>query len=199
MSDTYNLGPAAQRLSALLAGLSDDHLSASTPCEGTSVGDMVDHVDSLSAAFIQSAGKEAGEATGPPPAPDGTRLSGDWRTSIADRLQTLAAAWDSPQAWEGMTQAGGRDMPGEVVGRVALDELVVHGWDIARASDQPYEPDERSVTGALEFVEGVRASEGDGPQEGLFAAVVPVPEDAPALDRLLGLTGRDPSWRPPAA
>jgi hypothetical protein len=25
---------------------------------------------------------------------------------------------------------------------------------------------------------------------------VPVPDDAPVLDRILGLTGRSPSWRP---
>ena len=30
---------------------------------------------------------------------------------------------------------------------------------------------------------------------GLFGPPVPVPKDAPLLDRLLGLTGRDPAWR----
>ncbi len=28
-----------------------------------------------------------------------------------------------------------------------------------------------------------------------LAAGSPVPDDAPLLDRLLGLTGRDPAWR----
>ncbi len=31
---------------------------------------------------------------------------------------------------------------------------------------------------------------------GVFPAAVPVPDDAPLLHRLLGLTGRDPAWRP---
>lgn len=31
---------------------------------------------------------------------------------------------------------------------------------------------------------------------GVFPATVPVPDDAPLLHRLLGLTGRDPAWRP---
>ena len=31
---------------------------------------------------------------------------------------------------------------------------------------------------------------------GLFGPPVSVPDDAPLLDRLLGLTGRDPAWRP---
>jgi hypothetical protein len=30
---------------------------------------------------------------------------------------------------------------------------------------------------------------------GLFGAPVAVPDSAPLLDRLIGLTGRDPAWR----
>ena len=39
---------------------------------------------------------------------------------------------------------------------------------------------------------------GESPEEraGLYGPRVPVPDDAPAFDRLLELTGRDPGWRP---
>ena len=40
----------------------------------------------------------------------------------------LAAAWRDPAAWEGMTEAGGLRMPADVMGAVALDQLVLHGW-----------------------------------------------------------------------
>ena len=36
----------------------------------------------------------------------------------------------------GTTKAGGLELPGEVAGLVALDELVIHGWDVARSSGQ---------------------------------------------------------------
>jgi hypothetical protein len=33
-------------------------------------------------------------------------------------------------------------------------------------------------------------------RDGMYGPVVPVADDAPAFDRLLGQTGRDPGWRP---
>jgi uncharacterized protein (TIGR03086 family) len=85
-------------------------------------------------------------------------------------------------------------LPAEVVGLVALDELVVHGWDIAVATGQPYAPTAAEVEAAMSFVTGFEA-----PRDGsLFGPIVAVPGDASGFDRLLGLTGREPWWRPPA-
>ena len=57
--------------------------------------------------------------------------------------------------------------------------------------------------GCFDFVAGcdgpastVRAQAGMFRQYEGFAAVVPVPGDAPAFDRALGLSGRDPHWKP---
>jgi uncharacterized protein (TIGR03086 family) len=77
---------------------------------------------------------------------------------------------------------------------VALNEVTVHGWDLAVATGQPYRPDRVSVLLCLEMV-GDRSDPTNEP-EGLFGPVVPVPDDAPAFDRLLGRTGRDPHWTP---
>jgi hypothetical protein len=61
----------------------------------------------------------------------------------------------------------------------ALDELVVHGWDVARASGQPFDCDPAALEACLEFV----------------VAISP-PEQRTGGDRLIGLTGRDPTWTP---
>ena len=77
----------------------------------------------------------------------------------------------------------------------ALDELVVHGWDIATATGQAYQCDDASL---LEIESTVRQFRGDneGAIPGLFGPLVAAPDDAPLLHTVLCLTGRDPHWSP---
>jgi uncharacterized protein (TIGR03086 family) len=158
------------------------------------LGDLVDHIGSLTKGFALVARKEGGSSTGPT-APDAANLEPGWRERVAGDLTTLAAAWRDPAAWDGMTKAAGVDLPGEIAGLVALDELVVHGWDVAVASGQPYDPTSEEIAAATQFVTGF-----DAPRDGgLFGPIVSVPDDAPPLDKLLGLTGRDPRWAPSAS
>jgi uncharacterized protein (TIGR03086 family) len=104
----------------------------------------------------------------------------------------MAEAWSDPDAWTGMTAAGGVALPAEVAGVVALDELVIHGWDLAKATGRPAGYDGPGLEAVHGMVQHFRA-EG---AEGLFGPLVPIPDDAPLLDRILGLAGRDPGWEP---
>lgn len=188
-----DIGPAAERTARIVTSVAEERLGAPTPCTDTSVGDLIDHVGAFAPAFTAAARKAGADRTGPPPPPDAANLEAGWRERISRDLAALADAWREPGAWDGLTAAGGLDMPGEVAGLVALDELLVHGWDIAVATGQPYAPATGEIEAAMSFVESF-----DAPRDGsLFGPVVPVPATATPLDRLLGLTGRDPSWRPP--
>ena len=120
-----------------------------------------------------------------------------WRGALPKLLDELAEAWGTPGAWTGMTRAGGVDLPGEVAGLVAMDELVVHGWDLAPATGQPYEPDAASLEAAHGFL--LAAAQDPTRGGGIFGPVVPVPDDAPRLDRVIGLSGRDPRRTPHGA
>ncbi len=91
-----------------------------------------------------------------------------------------------------MTAAGGVDLPAAVAGVVALDELVIHGWDLAKATGQPAGYDGPELEAVHGMVQHFRSSG----IEGLFGPPVLVPDDAPLLDRILGIAGRDPSWEP---
>jgi uncharacterized protein (TIGR03086 family) len=191
-----NLHPATATLTGLVVAVRDDQLTAPTPCPGTSLGAMLDHIDGLSLAFTAAATKESLPGGSQPPSADAARLSADWRTRIPQRLAALARAWRAEAAWSGMTKAGGLDLPGEVAGLVALDEIVIHGWDIAVASGQAFTCDPRLLQATLGFVKSAVTQSPNGTL-GLFGPPVPVAHSAPLLDRLIGLTGRDPGWRAP--
>ena len=191
-----DLEPAASRMAGLVRGVPAELLDGPTPCPDYTLGDLVEHVGGLSLAFTAAATKDLGGATSQAPSPDASRLGDDWRTRIPAALARLAEAWRDPQAWTGMTQAGGVDLPGEAAGVVALDELVIHGWDIARATGQPYEVDSDLLQAVHDFVAQFSGPGQEEQRAGLFGPVVPVPDDAPLLDRVIGMTGRDPAWSP---
>ena len=185
-----DIRPATDRMTSLVAIVAEDQLDRPTPCPQASVGDLVDHVGALTKGFIAVA-RKATNGSERPRRPDVANLEVGWRDRIAGDLVTLAEAWRDPAAWEGTTSAAGVELPGSVAGLVVLDELVVHGWDIATAIGQPYAPSDDEIEAAMSFVVAF-----DAPRDGnLFGPIVDVPDNAPLLDRLLGLTGRDPTWR----
>jgi uncharacterized protein (TIGR03086 family) len=189
----FDLEPPAHQMKELVRGVRDDQLSAPTPCAGTSVGDMLDHVSSFAIAFRDAAAKTPGSA---PPDPSADHLPPDWRTRIPAQLDELAAAWRDPAAWDGMTSAGGVTMPAEAIGTVAVDELVLHGWDLAKGTGQPFTCDPASTQAVFDFTAHLAEPGMEPAREGLYGPVVDVPSDAPLFDRALGFSGRDPGWRP---
>jgi uncharacterized protein (TIGR03086 family) len=185
-----DLTAACRRTAQVLAAVTDEQLSAPTPCEELRVDELVVHVGGLALAFAAAGRKEFGPLTDTQPS-FGGELEADWRTEYPKRLTDLAEAFADPSAWEGMSRAGGIDFPGEVAGIVALTEVVIHGWDLARATGQPYEVDEATAAAVLPNVEQTAA---EGPVEGLFGPAVRVPDDASVLDRIVALSGREPGW-----
>ena len=198
MTTILDLGPAADQVKTLVAWVTDDQLPAQTPCEGTSVATMLDHFMGLTLAFHDAATKTppatGADRTGPG-TPSAANLDPAWRHCLPEQLNELVAAWKEPAAWEGMTEAGGVTMPAEVMGLVALDELVLHGWDLARGTGQPFACDPASTQACFEFTSRAAAPGEEANREGLFGPVVEVPPDASLFDRALGLSGRDPAWR----
>ncbi|WP_019632059.1 TIGR03086 family metal-binding protein [Actinomadura atramentaria] len=189
-----DLRRAADRLATLTNEIPDDLLTAPTPCPGLTVGDLLEHVDGFSLAFAAAARKAVPPGVGGRRAPDASRLTPDWRGRIPAALDDLVAAWRDPAAWTGDTRVGGVDLPGATAGLFALDELVVHGWDLARAAELPFAADDRDVEACARVLTPAPGEERTGDA---FGPVVPVPPDASPLDRLIGLSGRNPSWTPP--
>ncbi|MFI7497021.1 TIGR03086 family metal-binding protein [Streptomyces sp. NPDC049687] len=193
---TLDLGPQTRVVARLVEGVRDEQLTDPTPCPGCAVRNMLGHLTGLSVAFRNAARKESGPVTDTAPDAAASEPGPRWRAECPAVLDGLAAAWRDPAAWTGMTRAGGLDLPGAVAGAVAVDELVIHGWDLARATGQEYVPDPAALRAAYAFL---RAAADEADRGGAFGPVVPVPDEAPLLDRAVGLSGRDPGWTPEVA
>ncbi|MFC5958105.1 TIGR03086 family metal-binding protein [Streptomyces pratens] len=195
---TLDLGPQARIVARLAAGVTDAQLVDGTPCPRYAVHHLLGHLAGLSVAFRDAGRKDLGGTTDTSPDAALPDLRPGWREDLPAVLGELAEAWRDPLAWTGMTRAGGVDLPGEVAGAVAADELVIHGWDLARATGQEYAPDPAALEAAHAFLLAAAAEPGRDGGEGIFGPVVPVPSGAPLLDRAVGLSGRDPGWTPKA-
>ncbi|MFF2962003.1 TIGR03086 family metal-binding protein [Streptomyces sp. NPDC057963] len=190
---TIDLEPAARQITGLLDGIDEQRLAGPTPCPDYTVRELLAHVAGLSAAFRDAARKSFGPTTDT--APDSTLpvLAGDWRETLPPLLDELVTAWRDPAARQGMTRAGGVDMPGEVAAVVVLDELVIHGWDLARSTGQTYEADEAGLRVSLAML---TPNDAVPRSERIFGRPVPVPADASLVDRTVAMSGRRPDWRP---
>ena len=195
-SAAVDLTPLARQVAGLLDGVAEECFAAPTPCAQFRVADLLSHLLGLSVAFRDAARERPGPATGARSAgPDALRpaLPEDWRGRLRYQLGELAAAWREPAAWEGETQLGGAPLPANLAGRHALNELLLHGWDLARATGQPFVCPQEAIEAAAALLAGLdeaaRARAGLGPAR-------EAPAGAGPLDRVVALGGRDPGWTP---
>src|SRR6516165_3396135 len=118
-----------------------------------------------------------------------------WTAYSAETYQAQIAnavhAWSDPEVWAGDRSVMGSAMPAADIAAMLIMEMVLHGWDVAKAVGQDYHCNGELAQAVLQTVQ----AQGDMfRQYQGFAAIVPVPDDAPAFDRALGLSGRNPSW-----
>jgi uncharacterized protein (TIGR03086 family) len=189
-----DLEPVTEQMAAIVGNIGEEQVAGPTPLERTNVADLLTHVLGLTIAFRDAAAKISGPTTDVLPEADGADLPTDWRYSMLQRLGELARAWRAPEAWQGDTVAGGIAMSAEQAGAVVNNELVLHGWDLAVATDQPFAVAAENLEASWEFV--VNTPDTPDAREGLFGPRLPIADDAPLLDRTLAYAGRDPFWRP---
>lgn len=152
----HDLNAAASYLAGLVHDVGEDQLAAESPCRDWTVSDLVQHIVGLSEAFTAAAEKRPTEALR-------EELVGDWPERAAGRLSELAAAWRREDAWVGEAEAGGVRMAAAELAVVALDELVLHGWDLARATGQSFAVSEADAVACLTSAEAIGTWPDRGP------------------------------------
>lgn len=168
----------------VLATLRPDQLDDPTPCAEFDVRAVVNHV--LGEALMmsdanrrQSASSDRGDLIGP----------GDARTTWESIGRDNVTSWregglDGDRAYVYGT------FPASVGVVINLSEVLVHTWDLARATGRSLEldPDLSAIVFGLYGtmpLDGLRA-------EGVFGPEIQVDAEATVADRLLGLLGRRP-------
>ena len=176
-----DLRPACRRLGGLVAEIGDQQLGEGTPCPKYSVRELLDHVDEGARGFAEVAG--AGAAGGE------LDFAGEWREVLGRRLEVLGEAWQDPAAWVGDSDLADLGLPKAAWGRIALTEVVVHGWDLSKATGLPFELPEETVQACYDHVAGFLEQP---PVPELWGPAVETAVEAPLMDRLVGVAGRQP-------
>ncbi|GAA1997442.1 TIGR03086 family metal-binding protein [Brevibacterium samyangense] len=115
----------------------------------------------------------------------------------AEQVRTAAGRLTNvlPEAATRPLFIGEASLPGDMALSMILWEYQMHGWDLAVATGRPWAPAEDGLLASLDFAPAMLTPDFQGPGRP-FAPAVDVPADSPVLDRLLGLSGRDPHWTP---
>lgn len=182
------LGMARERAVPVVRGIPDAALSAPTPCAEYDVKALVNHVFQVIVQFQRLAVKEASDFG---ETPDRVAAGPEWRERLVDETDRLVAAWSAPGAQDGTT--GAMNMPARLVGSMALLDLTVHVWDLARATGQEYPGADEAVV--AELAAAVDELAPTARKMGVFGEPVAAAEGASAFERLLAGTGRDPHWK----
>jgi uncharacterized protein (TIGR03086 family) len=165
-------------LDRLIAGLDGDDLARPTPCASFDVRGVLAHMVGGATMFAAAFRGEPADA----PALD------DVVAEFPTAMAALRAAVASPGALERTSAGPFGDVTGGVFARFVAVDGLVHGWDIATATGQPYDPPADLVAAADAFA---REAIGDGMRDGdTFAAATMAPAGASPIEELVAFTGR---------
>lgn len=185
MDATAALGATNTIVSGLIANLTADHREMRTPCDQWNVHELINHM-------CEGGQMVAGGLQGQAPPTDAPDLLADGPSTGWSNAYAALDAAATPDALAASHQMPFGEVPGEVALSVITADHLTHAWDLAQATNQPIEVDSDLAEWALATWQVVVPADGR-PEGGGFAAVVPVGDDAPALDRLIGYTGRNPA------
>jgi uncharacterized protein (TIGR03086 family) len=178
-------------LATVTGAITPGQLHDPTPCAEFDVGQLREHVvgwlDTFAAGFADPDGRA------PRASLDGYQMPTDAAGAVRAASGTLIGALRGDAASRPLW-LGDSAMPGELALGLILWEYQMHGWDLARATGQPWSPPAAAVGESLVFAPGMLTDDYQGAGKP-FAPAVAVPESAPAFDQLLGLSGRDPGWQ----
>lgn len=156
-----------------------------TPNEGWSVRDLLQHVVSGNLWVGElMAGRSIEEVGG---ALDGDVLGADPLGAYRRSADVAGAAFEQPGAMERAVGVSYGPVPGQVYAGHRFIDVLIHGWDLAKATGQDTTLDPDLVQACIDVIEPQREMLAGS---GAFGTEVEVDGDADAQTRLLATLGR---------
>ncbi|MEO5724142.1 MAG: TIGR03086 family metal-binding protein [Ilumatobacteraceae bacterium] len=152
-----------------------------SPCDGWTARDIVGHLVEWVPPFLESGSGIT--IDGIPPV--GTDPAAAW-THLNAKIQTILDADDIDERIFDHPMAGRHPLD-QAIDRFILGDVLIHTWDLSRATGQDEQLDGPTVDSMLD---GLAALGDVLQQSGQYSARVAVPEGADNQTRLLALTGR---------
>ena len=150
-------------------------LDAPTPNDGWDVRTLLNHVLQTQRYFVSSARGEDASLTPDPPDLVSDDPVGDLEKQRQEVLRTFAG--------DGVVEKTGPALG------IAFSDMLLHGWDLARATSQDATMPDGLAEAAYEMIHGRFTEE---QRKGVFKPEIPVGPDTTPQQRLLAYTGRSP-------
>jgi len=190
MDDVATMQKVVSEANRVVSGITPEQLDLPTPCSDWDVRALLNHVTGGSDMFAEgvSQGAISDERVGELLGTD--RLGDDYQGAFAAATQRALDAFGTPGAAEKMVTLPFGTMPAGAALNIAIFDVTVHAWDLAKATGQSTTLDPEVVDPALAV--GTQMIGDDMREGGMFGAAVPIADDAPASDRLAAFAGRQP-------
>jgi uncharacterized protein (TIGR03086 family) len=173
---------------AIVAGVHQESLREPTPCSDWDVSMLLDHLIADIDTFNRVAsGEPLDLLTSIEPEENRGRAAPDASAAFEQGVKRARDLWSAPGALEQTYKTSRSELPGAGLFNIFLIELLVHGWDIAKATGQPTEMPADLAEAELAFTTKMMKDKRMG-----FDQPVSVPEDASVTDRFVGWLGRTP-------
>ena len=185
------MAAAAAEAARVVNGVPEGTLNAPTPCGEWDLRTLLNHTILWTSYSAER--RAHGESVAEDLMNKDFTADPGFREDYARQIDKAVSAWSDPEAWAGTRNVMGDATPAADVGAMLLMETALHGWDVARATGQEFNADEKTARALEDIVQAqaelFRKYQG-------FADAVETEPGAPAFERALALSGRDPGWKP---
>ncbi|MGH9031919.1 MAG: TIGR03086 family metal-binding protein [Acidimicrobiia bacterium] len=169
----------------IVAAISPDQYERTTPCTDWDVRALLDHLLGVLALW-----RDLPSGTADPAVLGQAHIGDDPSRSYDALAAAVLTAWRADSVVDNPVQFPGSEMPGGFAARMLAGDVLLHGWDLARATGQTRSWDEELAADILDWQEQAARRFPPDVRARAFAPEVAVPAGADTMTRLVGFVGR---------